>query len=210
MKYHEEIHFPFTKYSLSIGTADDFSQIPEEPLVGFVGRSNSGKSSLLNAITNQKGLAKVSKSPGKTKLVNLFTTKQGFHLVDLPGFGYSKASHREHKSMMELLDRFLNQVQNLKVLFILIDAQREFPAEEVSMIETCQKKKIRPVVVRTKADKLNQREKIHIVRDAEEIMNHIGIPFPYFLCSSTNGKGINEIRKFIFDSLGISQVKQER
>lgn len=202
--YHEEIHFPNTYFVSSIGSFSEGVELPEEPLLGFVGRSNSGKSSLLNAITNKRGLAKVSKTPGKTKLINIFGTKDGFSLIDLPGFGYSKASYKEHKDMMLLLDQFLNLTKNLKFLFILCDAARTLPEEEMQMVETCHQKKIIPVVVRTKVDKLNQKEKNIVQKDMELAMNELGFTFPLFFTSTNSGKGINEIRKFILEKMKIS------
>ncbi len=201
--YFEEIHFPHTFFVSSFASFSSESTLPVEPLVGFVGRSNSGKSSLLNSITNQRGLAKVSKTPGKTKLINVFGTKSGFCLVDLPGFGYSKASYKEHKEMMNLLDQFLNQANNLKFLFILCDSARTFPEEEMQMVETCHQKKITPVVVRTKVDKLNQKERNVVQKDMELAMNELGFPFPLFFTSTLSGKGINEIRKFILEKMKV-------
>jgi GTP-binding protein len=202
--YHEEIHFPNTYFLTSIGDFSADAKLPEEPLIGFVGRSNSGKSSLLNAITNKRGLAKVSKTPGKTKLINIFGTKSGFSLIDLPGFGYSKASYKEHKDMMGLLDQFLNQATNLKYLFILCDSARTFPEEEMQMVETCLQKKITPVVVRTKVDKLNQKDRNIVQKDMEVVMNELGFTFPLFFTSTNSGKGINEIRKFILEKMKVS------
>ncbi len=199
--YHEEIHFPNTYFLTSIGDFTQDVKLPDEPLIGFVGRSNSGKSSLLNAITNKRGLAKVSKTPGKTKLINIFGTKSGFSLIDLPGFGYSKASFKEHKEMMSLLDQFLNKAESLKFLFILCDAQRTMPVEEMQMVETCLQKKIIPVVVRTKVDKLNQKERNIVQKDMELAMNELGYPFPLFFTSTNSGKGINEMRKFILEKM---------
>ncbi|TGN06871.1 ribosome biogenesis GTP-binding protein YihA/YsxC [Leptospira ilyithenensis] len=199
--YHEEVPFPETSFSTSISKISPETPLPEGTLLGFIGRSNSGKSSLLNSITNRKGLAKVSKTPGKTRLINVFSTKAGFSLIDLPGFGYSKASHKEHKDMMNLLDQFLNEITSLKVLFILCDAQRSFPEEEVQMIETATLKKILPVVVRTKIDKLNQKDRNAIQKEMEAVMNELGYPFPLFFVSATTGKGIGEMRKFILSKV---------
>ncbi|WP_411824768.1 ribosome biogenesis GTP-binding protein YihA/YsxC [Leptospira sp. 'Mane'] len=199
--YHEEVPFPRAVFSTSIAKLSPENPLPEGTLLGFIGRSNSGKSSLLNAITNQKGLAKVSKTPGKTKLINVFATKAGFSLIDLPGFGYSKASHKEHKDMMNLLDQFLNEIKSLKVLFILCDCQRNFPEEEIQMIETATLKKILPVVIRTKIDKLNQKDRYAVQKDMETVMNELGYPFPLFFVSATTGKGIGEIRKFILSKV---------
>ncbi|MCW7494038.1 ribosome biogenesis GTP-binding protein YihA/YsxC [Leptospira sp. 2 VSF19] len=205
-KYSKEIPFPETKFFTSIANLNEKEELDSIPSVAFMGRSNSGKSSLLNALSNHKGLAKVSRTPGKTKLINIFKTKEGFNLIDLPGFGYSKASHKEHKDMMKLLEGFLNTWTKLKILFILCDSQREFPEEELSTIEVAMEKKIKPVVIRTKIDKLNQSEQHRVRTEMESAMNEIGIPFRVFYISSTTGRGIGELREFIVENM-VNQTK---
>lgn len=200
-KYSKEIPFPETKFFTSIANLNEKEELDSVPSIAFMGRSNSGKSSLLNALSNHRGLAKVSRTPGKTKLINIFRTREGFNLVDLPGFGYSKASHKEHKDMMKLLEGFLNTWQNLKILFILCDSQREFPEEELSTIEVAMEKKIKPVVIRTKIDKLNQSEQHRVRTDMETSMNKIGVPFRVFYVSATTGRGVGELREFIVGNM---------
>ncbi|PKA26212.1 ribosome biogenesis GTP-binding protein YsxC [Leptospira sp. mixed culture ATI2-C-A1] len=205
-KYSKEIPFPETKFFTSISNINEKEELDSIPSIAFMGRSNSGKSSLLNALSNHRGLAKVSRTPGKTKLINIFKTKEGFNLIDLPGFGYSKASHKEHKEMMKLLEGFLNSWKHLKFLFILCDSQREFPEEELSTIEVAMEKKIKPVVIRTKIDKLNQSEQHRVRTEMESAMNEIGIPFRVFYLSATTGRGIGELREFILENM-IDQTK---
>lgn len=205
-KYSKEIPFPETKFFTSIANINEKEELDSVPSIAFMGRSNSGKSSLLNALSNHRGLAKVSRTPGKTKLINIFKTKEGFNLIDLPGFGYSKASHKEHKEMMKLLEGFLNSWKHLKILFILCDSQREFPEEELSTIEVAMEKKIKPVVIRTKIDKLNQSEQHRVRTEMESAMNEIGIPFRVFYLSATTGRGIGELREFILENM-VDQTK---
>lgn len=202
-KYSKEIPFPETKFFTSIAKLEEKEELDSVPSIAFMGRSNSGKSSLLNALSNHRGLAKVSRTPGKTKLINIFKTKVGFNLIDLPGFGYSKASHKEHKDMMKLLEGFLNTWKQLKILFILCDSQREFPEEELSTIEVAMEKKIKPVVIRTKIDKLNQSEQHRVRSEMEAAMNEIGIPFRVFYVSATTGRGVGELKEYILETLGI-------
>ncbi|MDF3821215.1 ribosome biogenesis GTP-binding protein YihA/YsxC [Leptospira sp. 96542] len=197
--YAKEIPFPETKFFTSLASLKEKETLDTFPSIAFMGRSNSGKSSLLNALSNHKGLAKVSRTPGKTKLINIFKTNANFNLIDLPGFGYSKASHKEHKEMMKLLEDFLNTWSNVKILFILCDSQREFPIEELETVETALEKKILPVVIRTKIDKLNQSDRHRCNTEMESAMNQIGIPFRVFFISSTTGRGIGDLRTFITD-----------
>ncbi|WCL49022.1 ribosome biogenesis GTP-binding protein YihA/YsxC [Leptospira sp. GIMC2001] len=161
------------------------------PEIAFIGRSNSGKSTLINSILVKKGLAKTSRTPGKTKLINVFAIANQFCLVDLPGFGYSKTSHKEHKEMMKLLESYLNQSDQLRHLFLLLDARREIPEEEVIMLETAKKKGINYTLIRTKADKLNQKEKIQSVKDTEKHTRN------YMYVSSLTGNGIVELREIL-------------
>lgn len=201
--YHKVSPWPETKFLTSFANYNEEEDAKMKTMIAFLGRSNSGKSSLLNAISNQKSLAKVSKTPGKTKLINVFKTDREFYMIDLPGFGYSKASHKEHKDMMKLIDTFLNVSKNLKILCILCDSQRPFPDEEMQMVEVCFTKKIIPVVVRTKADKLNQKDLVQSRRDMESAMNDIGSPFPVYYVSSTTGKGMLDLKTFLLEKLNI-------
>lgn len=207
-QYIKEVPWPETKFLTSMAEYKETDDLENKPAVAFLGRSNSGKSSLLNALTNHRGLAKVSKTPGKTKLINVFKTNRDFFMVDLPGFGYSKASHKEHKDMMRLIDTYLNQSTNLKILCILCDSQRQFPEEELQMVEVCFGKKILPVVIRTKFDKLNQKNIHESKKDMEKAMNDIGAPFPVFYISSTTGKGIGDLKLFLLEKLGVSMGKE--
>lgn len=159
------------------------------PEIAFIGRSNSGKSSLINAILNRKSLAKTSRTPGKTKLINVFVVPNRFSLVDLPGFGYSKASHSEHKSMMLLLENYLNNTTKLKCLFVLLDSRRKISDEEVALLATATNKNLTCILVRTKEDKLNQKERAESSKDSKQVS------FKVVYVSSLTGKGIDEMRE---------------
>lgn len=179
----------------------DFKKIPQNstmPQVAFCGRSNAGKSSLINALMERKELAKVSSTPGKTKTLNFFLLNKKIFLVDLPGFGYAKASHKERDSMIELVNGYLNYTDTLKVLFILCDAKRELPQEERNLVDTCFRREILPVVVRTKVDKLNQKERERLKKETKQLKEE----FPslqVFYTSTLKNIGIPEIRDIIFD-----------
>ncbi|NCN09269.1 MAG: YihA family ribosome biogenesis GTP-binding protein [Leptospira sp.] len=173
----------------SFGDPNLFIKESRFPEIAFIGRSNAGKSSLINAILNRKSLAKTSRTPGKTKLINVFVVPNRFSLVDLPGFGYSKASHSEHKSMMILLEKYLNQTVKLKCLFVLLDARRMISDEEVLLLQTAQNKNITSILVRTKEDKLNQKERAESKKDSSQLNQKV------IYASALTNKGIDEIRE---------------
>ncbi|MCZ8236885.1 MAG: ribosome biogenesis GTP-binding protein YihA/YsxC [Leptospiraceae bacterium] len=173
----------------SFGDPKLFIKESRFPEIAFIGRSNAGKSSLINAILNRKSLAKTSRTPGKTKLINVFVVPNRFSLVDLPGFGYSKASHAEHKSMMVLLEKYLNETVKLKCLFVLLDARRKISDEEVLLLQTAQNKNITSILIRTKEDKLNQKERAESKKDSSQL------PQKTIYASSLTNKGIDEIRE---------------
>lgn len=179
----------------------DVQKIPQNktmPQVAFCGRSNAGKSSLINAILQRKDLAKVSTIPGKTKTLNFYLLNKKIFLVDLPGFGYAKASNQERDKMIKLINGYLNSADTLKLLFILCDSKREFPEEEKALIQTCYIRGITPIVVRTKVDKLNQKERENLKRETkflQEIFPNLRV----VATSTLQNLGIQEIREVILE-----------
>jgi GTP-binding protein len=172
------------------------------PEIAFLGRSNSGKSTLINTIVGQNQLVKTSKTPGKTKLINYFGVGELFYLVDLPGFGYSKVSHKDHKIMMELLGEYLNYSQKLKILLILVDCKREIPEEEGNYIIAACEKGIQPILVRTKTDKLNQSEKSKLHKSMQEWKkNYKGLEI--FLTTNKNDGEMQKLKKFVLSTLNL-------
>jgi GTP-binding protein len=166
------------------------------PQVAFCGRSNSGKSSLLNAILERKEIARVSATPGKTRLINFFLLNNHYFLVDLPGFGYAKASNEKRDELIDIVNGYLNHVQTLKILFILCDSARELPEEEKTLIETAFEKEIKPILVRTKMDKLNQKDKARLKKET----NFLEQEFPdlsIFQASTKTKMGILELRNLL-------------
>ncbi|MCE9501009.1 MAG: ribosome biogenesis GTP-binding protein YihA/YsxC [Leptospira sp.] len=146
-----------------------FPENPTMPQIAFSGRSNAGKSSLINSITNKKSLVRVSATPGKTKEINLFLADKHLFLVDLPGFGYAKASHDIRDAMTSMIMEYLNNAKTLELLFVLCDSERKVPLEELNMLKTCVKRKINCLLIRTKFDKLNQKGKNILSLESEKI-----------------------------------------
>ena len=179
----------------------DWTKIPENPTmpqIAFCGRSNAGKSSLLNAILERKEIARVSATPGKTRLINFFLLNDHYFLVDLPGFGYAKASNQTRDDLIDIVNGYLNHVTTLKLLFVLCDSARDLPEEEKLLIETAFEKNIKPVLIRTKADKLNQKDKARLKKETKFLEQE----FPELLIFPTKKKkktGILEIRNLLLE-----------
>ena len=131
------------------------SQMPE---VAFVGRSNVGKSSLINFITNRKHLAKTSSTPGKTKLINYFLINKSFLLVDLPGYGYAQVSKQEKTNWGDFLEEYLKSSKNLKCVYLLLDVRRTPTEQDEQMIKFLYYNHISFKVVITKTDTLSKSQ----------------------------------------------------
>ena len=136
------------------------SQYPADNLteIAFAGRSNVGKSSLLNLLTNRKSLARVSGSPGKTRTINFYKINDSFRIVDLPGYGYAKASKSLTQGWGEMMEKYLENRQNLKIVVQLIDIRHEPSKQDVQMYEYLKYYGLDGLVVLTKADKVSRNE----------------------------------------------------
>lgn len=164
-----------TKFITSCVDADAFPQ-PSRPEVAFVGRSNVGKSSLLNALTSAK-IAKVSRTPGRTQMVNFFTVDGkdwGFSLADLPGYGYAKAPKALQRTWGPLIEQYLETRDPLRAMLLLVDIRRGVQADDLDlvrwMLETSEQRDISIEVVATKIDKLPKaKQKPALDRIAREL-----------------------------------------
>ena len=128
------------------------------PEVGIVGRSNVGKSSLINYILHRKKLAKISATPGKTRLINFFLINKNFYLVDLPGYGYAKVSATEQAKWKVFMEEYFIENQNIKVLLQLIDIRHELKKNDEMMMDFLKENNIPYIIILTKSDKLNASE----------------------------------------------------
>ena len=136
------------------------SQYPEDNMIeiAFAGRSNVGKSSLLNLLTNRKSLARVSGSPGKTRTINFYRINDEFRIVDLPGYGYAKASKSLTEGWGEMMEKYLETRQGLRVVAQLVDIRHAPSKQDVQMYEYLRYYGLDGLVVRTKADKVSRNE----------------------------------------------------
>lgn len=136
------------------------SKLPETDRVeiAFAGKSNVGKSSLINALMNRKALARTSATPGKTQTINFYNINDIMYLVDLPGYGYAKVSEREKEQWGKLIERYLNTSKQLKAVFLLIDIRHEPSANDRMMYEWILAQGYQPIIIATKLDKLKRSQ----------------------------------------------------
>lgn len=136
------------------------SKLPETDRVeiAFAGKSNVGKSSLINALMNRKALARTSATPGKTQTINFYNINDIMYLVDLPGYGYAKVSEKEKEQWGKLIERYLNTSKQLKAVFLLIDIRHEPSANDRMMYEWILAQGYEPIIIATKLDKLKRSQ----------------------------------------------------
>ena len=188
------MRFDKVKYEASYGTAQ---QLPasEHIEIAFAGRSNVGKSSMLNKILNRKNLARVSSVPGKTVTVNFFDC-DGIKLVDLPGYGYAKVNFNEKKRWADLMEGYFTSDRNIRLVVQLTDMRHPVTKDDLDMMRFMQSVGYDFIVVMTKSDKLNKTERTKRMEDIHTELAEFGdvkiIPF-----SASNGEGADEIRKAI-------------
>ena len=152
------INFANTRFIKSAINKDGFL-FDDKKQVCFVGRSNVGKSSLINMLCMQKALARTSSTPGRTRLVNYFLVDNQFYLVDLPGYGFQKGSKSEQKDWDEMMDDYFTNNANLRLALVLLDIRRDLSREDLEMQKYLFENNIPFKVVLTKTDKLSNNEK---------------------------------------------------
>lgn len=177
-------------------------QYPEDdiPEIAFVGRSNVGKSSIINSLTNRRGLAKVSQTPGKTRLINFFIINNEFHLVDLPGYGYAKVSKSEKASWGKTIETYLMDRPQLKKVVLLVDSRHKPTADDVMMYDWINHYGYDIVVIATKKDKIKNSEFKkcqNIIRETLKLPADKKLHF----FSSLNKVGKDELVDILFDDL---------
>ncbi|HOO32605.1 MAG TPA: ribosome biogenesis GTP-binding protein YihA/YsxC [Thermotogota bacterium] len=163
--------------------------------IAFVGRSNVGKSSLMNVLINTK-IAKVSSTPGKTRSINYFLVNERDYFVDLPGYGYAKRSESELRKWEKLMTEYFSTAERLSMLFTLIDSRHSLIKADFIFLEWILQFHIPIAVILTKTDKLSQQKIQESVRETRERIQPYG-DFELFPVSSTKRKGIKELMSFI-------------
>ena len=151
------------------------SRLPEndKPEVAFAGKSNVGKSSLINALMNRKSYARISATPGKTQTINFYNINEEVYLVDLPGYGYAKVSEKEKAQWGKLVERYLHGSARLKAVFLLIDIRHVPSANDRMMYEWILDKGFQPIMILTKLDKLKRsqvQKQIKVVKEGLQLV----------------------------------------
>ena len=188
------MRFDKVKYEASYGTAQ---QLPKSDYteIAFAGRSNVGKSSMLNKILNRKNLARVSSVPGKTVTVNFFDC-DGVKLVDLPGYGYAKVNFNEKKRWADLMEGYFTSGRNIRLVVQLTDMRHPVTKDDLDMMRFMKSAGYNFIVVMTKSDKLNKTERANRLEAVkQELAEFDGVQIIPF--SASNGEGAEEIRKAI-------------
>jgi GTP-binding protein len=191
------------KSPLFLGSFDNYKKCPSSKLreYAFIGRSNVGKSSLINMLCQKKGLAKVSGTPGKTKLLNLFNVDEQFILTDLPGYGFARASKADKEKWQKFILDYLINRENLHCLFILIDVRLEPQKIDLEFIDWVGIQGIPFVLVFTKGDKVGKTEQqSSIARFKRAMLKTWDELPPVFATSSETKEGRSDLLKFMLES----------
>lgn len=184
------------------------SKVPanDKPEIAFAGKSNVGKSSLINVLMNRKALARTSAQPGKTQTINFYNVNKEFYLVDLPGYGYARVSQSEKEKWGKMVERYLHQSKVLRAVFLLIDIRHDPSANDRQMYEWILANGFQPIIIATKADKLNRSQ---LPKQLKAVRQGLGIGTDAVLIpfSAQTRQGRDEIYAAIDGILG--QVEGE-
>lgn len=186
------------------------STLPENtlPEFAFAGKSNVGKSSLINALINRKSLARTSAQPGKTQTINFYNVEDALYFVDLPGYGYAKVSQEIKEKWGKMIERYLQKSKQLKLVFLLIDIRHEPSANDKNMYEWIEYNGFEPIIIATKLDKINRsqvQKHIKMLRTGLGLKKEtILIPF-----SSETKQGKEEVWNIIDSYLSAGQDGEE-
>ena len=179
------------------------SKLPDHtlPEIAFAGKSNVGKSSLINALMNRKALARTSAKPGKTQTINFYNINVAMYLVDLPGYGYAKVAKSEKNRWADLIEGYLNSDRDIRLVFLLIDMRHAPSADDLHMINYLVDSGLPFVIILTKADKLKKTRRLERMKSFETEIPYFEdihiIPF-----SSQTFEGVDEVRNIIEEISG--------
>jgi GTP-binding protein len=165
--------------------------VDSRPQIAFAGRSNVGKSSLINAFLNRKSLVKTSATPGKTQLINFFLINDDFYCVDLPGYGYAKAPRSVVDAWAPMIEGYLRDAPQIRAVVVLLDIRREPDARDRRLVEWLAHYDVPAFYVLTKADKVKRGE---AAKARQAVAKALGIEGPLLLTSVLTGQGIVELK----------------
>ena len=213
-KVTQNTHIMIIKDAKFLISNSDVAKCPQSslPEYAFIGRSNVGKSSLINMLTNRRALAKTSSTPGKTMLINHFLINNNWHLVDLPGYGYAARDQKSRATLKAMIEGYVLKRPQLTCLFILIDSRLPPQKNDLEFIQWCGENEVPFCLVFTKLDKLGvnvgknnvQKYKQQLLKTWEELP-------PIFLTSSVDNRGREELLNYIDEinqSINIQQTDE--
>lgn len=186
------------------------SKLPENELMefAFAGKSNVGKSSLINGLMNRKALARTSSQPGKTQTINFYNINEQMYFVDLPGYGYAKVSEKEKEKWGKMVENYLHQSRQLKAVFLLIDIRHEPSGNDRLMYDWILHQGFEPIIIATKLDKINRsqiQKHIKMIREGLKVVkNTIIIPY-----SALTKQGREEIYELLDSYLEAGEAEHE-
>lgn len=172
--------------------------------VAFAGRSNAGKSSALNTITGRKGLARVSKAPGRTRLINFFAIDEQHSLVDLPGYGYARVARSVRAEWDEMVGSYLQNRESLRGVILIMDSRHPLTDYDEALLEFCANHSLPVHVLLSKSDKLNRNDRINTLRIVRARLAEQGAGSTAQLFSALNKEGLEEAQTKIAGWLGIT------
>ena len=186
------------------------STLPENalPEFAFAGKSNVGKSSLINALINRKALARTSSQPGKTQTINFYNVEDELYFVDLPGYGYAKVSQETKEKWGKMIERYLQKSKQLKLVFLLIDIRHEPSANDKNMYEWIEYNGFEPIIIATKLDKINRSQ---VQKHLKMLRTGLGLKKETILIpfSSETKQGKEEVWNIIDSYLTDGQAGEE-
>ena len=183
--------FQNAKFTGSYPTSEDLP-LDEGTEIAFCGRSNCGKSSILNALTNNKKLAKTSKTPGRTQAINFFDIDStgAFKIVDLPGYGYAKVSKKMRSEWSQEIEKYLMTRKSLNALCIIMDIRHPFKEDDLKLINWCETKDLPMILLLNKADKLSNNKASQVTNSAKKTLQKLSTKHHVIATSATNKTGI--------------------
>lgn len=195
----KELHWSTCDFKIGAVKIDDIPPTNHNE-IAFAGRSNVGKSSLINAVTGRNTLSRVSKTPGCTRQLNFFLLDESIYLVDMPGYGFAERGKKEIAGWNELISNYLTGRPNLRRIFLLIDSRHGLKPNDEEVMGILDQSAVSYQIVLTKIDKLTRDEQAKIIEDTEKKIKKHPAAHPQIRSTSAEGKlGIEELRKEISD-----------
>src|SRR5271167_2196072 len=186
--------YPSVKFMTSAAEANQLAPDSGKE-IAFAGRSNSGKSTAINAVTQRAGLARVSRTPGRTQLINFFQLAPERRLVDLPGYGFAKVPYKVPARWLQLMEHYFNVRESLVGLMLIVDSRRGLGAQDAAMLEWALARDRQAHILLTKSDKLNRREASRVLRETKVACSDTAVTAQLF--SAHAKQGIEEARTVV-------------